>query len=38
MTVKDVLDIVIIPVVLAILALAWPAIQSRNSGKPSGLI
>ncbi len=30
MTVKDVLDIVIIPVVLAILALAWPAIQSRN--------
>jgi hypothetical protein len=28
MTVKDVLDIVIIPVVLAILALAWPVIQS----------
>jgi hypothetical protein len=30
MIVKDVLDIVVIPVVLAILALAWPAIQSSN--------
>jgi len=30
MAMKDVLDIIVIPVVLAILALAWPTIQSWN--------
>lgn len=30
MELKDILDVVVIPVVLAILALAWPAIQRHN--------
>jgi hypothetical protein len=29
----NVLDVVVIPLVLAILALAWPEIQSRNRGR-----
>jgi hypothetical protein len=30
MMVKDILEVIVVPIVLAILALAWPAIQSWN--------